>query len=78
MAKNNFEEFERKKESKIMTESILNPWAVDCIDKFLYFFCPEPGDLFKGIANCLGAARSVIQVYGCGPHTLAKTEIIYS
>jgi len=25
-----------------MSESILNPWAVDCIDKFLYFFCPEP------------------------------------
>ena len=45
-----------KKESKIMSESILNPWAVDCIDKFLYFFCPEPGNLFRGIVNCSGAA----------------------
>ena len=21
--------------------SILNPWAVDCLDKFIYFVCPE-------------------------------------
>ena len=53
-----------------MSESILNPWAVDCMDKFLYFFCPEPGNLFRGIVNCSGAARSVVQVHyieGCGP-----------
>ena len=53
----------KKKESKIMSESILNPWAVDCIDKFLYFFCPEPGNLFRGIANCSGAAQSMVHAH---------------
>ena len=24
-----------------MSDSILNPWAVDCLDKFIYFVCPE-------------------------------------
>ena len=24
-----------------MSDSILNPWVVDSIEKFLYFFCPE-------------------------------------